>query len=153
MVSASFKYSNFDIYCTESNVLLAPRIVSDQSARVNQITPGIAQSSAVDGHAMALDKRLRQRRRIARSNDWRPEMSATLSTPIRLAVAKRTGAFSRLFSACLDGIARHFVRRAAIACLRELDDRALRDIGLVQSQIEAAVHGRRALTGEAASWS
>jgi uncharacterized protein YjiS (DUF1127 family) len=68
-------------------------------------------------------------------------MSATLSTIIRPAVTKRPGAFSRLFSACLDGIARYFVRRAAIACLRELDDRALRDIGLVRSQIESAVHG------------
>jgi uncharacterized protein YjiS (DUF1127 family) len=68
-------------------------------------------------------------------------MSATLSTIIRPAVTKRPGAFSRLFSGCLDGTARYFVRRAAIACLRELDDRALRDIGLVRSQIEAAVHG------------
>jgi uncharacterized protein YjiS (DUF1127 family) len=28
-----------------------------------------------------------------------------------------------------------------MASLRELDDRALRDIGLARSQIEAAVHG------------
>ena len=40
-----------------------------------------------------------------------------------------------------EGIARYFFRRAAIARLRELDDRALRDIGLTRSQIEAAVHG------------
>ena len=38
-------------------------------------------------------------------------------------------------------IAGYFVRRTAIATLRELDDRALRDIGLARSQIEAAVHG------------
>jgi uncharacterized protein YjiS (DUF1127 family) len=68
-------------------------------------------------------------------------MSATLSSIIRPAVTKRPGTFSRLFSACLDWIAHYFVRRAAIACLCELDDRALRDIGLVRSQIEAAVHG------------
>jgi uncharacterized protein YjiS (DUF1127 family) len=68
-------------------------------------------------------------------------MSATLSTIIRPAVAKRPGAFSRLFGACFDGIARYFVRRAAIACLCQLDDRALRDIGLVRSQIDAAVCG------------
>ena len=68
-------------------------------------------------------------------------MSATFSTIIRPAVTKRPGAFSRLFSACLDSIARYFVRRAAIACLRGLDDRALRDIGVARSQIEAAVHG------------
>ena len=32
-------------------------------------------------------------------------------------------------------------RRAAIKALRELDDRELRDIGIVRSQIEAAVGG------------
>jgi uncharacterized protein YjiS (DUF1127 family) len=68
-------------------------------------------------------------------------MSATLSTIVRPAVTKRASAFSRLFSACWDGIARYFVCRAAIASLRELDDRALRDIGLARSQIEATVHG------------
>lgn len=68
-------------------------------------------------------------------------MSVILSTIIRPAAATRAGAFSRLFSTCLDRIARYFVRRAAIAFLRGLDDRALRDIGLARSQIEAAVHG------------
>jgi uncharacterized protein YjiS (DUF1127 family) len=68
-------------------------------------------------------------------------MSATLSTIVRPAVTKRPGAFSRLFSASWNGIARYFVRRAAIASLRELDDRALRDIGLKRSQVEAAVYG------------
>jgi uncharacterized protein YjiS (DUF1127 family) len=32
-------------------------------------------------------------------------------------------------------------RRAAIKTLSELDDRALRDIGITRSQIEDAVHG------------
>lgn len=32
-------------------------------------------------------------------------------------------------------------RRTAIACLRDLDDRALRDVGLNRFQIEAAVDG------------
>jgi uncharacterized protein YjiS (DUF1127 family) len=68
-------------------------------------------------------------------------MSTTLSTVIRPALTKRPSEFSRLFSACLDWIASYFVRRAAIASLRELDDRALGDIGLARSQIEAAVHG------------
>src|SRR5258705_1749212 len=99
MVSASFKYSNFGIYCTEINVSLAPRSVSDHYACVNPDCTGNCLSSGVDEHAVALDKRLRQRRRIARSNDWRPEMSATLSTIIRPAVTKRQGAFSRLLSA------------------------------------------------------
>jgi uncharacterized protein YjiS (DUF1127 family) len=68
-------------------------------------------------------------------------MSATLSTTIWPAVTKRSGAFSRLLSAFWNGIVGYFVRRAAIATLRELDDRALRDVGLVRSQIEGAVHG------------
>ncbi|CCM77183.1 DUF1127 domain-containing protein [Rhizobium mesoamericanum] len=37
---------------------------------------------------------------------------------------------------------RHFARRAAIVRLRELDDEALKDIGLARSEIEAAAFGR-----------
>jgi uncharacterized protein YjiS (DUF1127 family) len=68
-------------------------------------------------------------------------MSASLATIVRPEVTKGPGAFSRLFGACRDGIARYFVRRAAAASLRELDDHVLRDIGLERSQIKAAVHG------------
>jgi uncharacterized protein YjiS (DUF1127 family) len=68
-------------------------------------------------------------------------MSTTVSTIVRPGVTKRPGAFSRLLSAYYVGIARHFVRRAAIARLGELDDRALRDMGIARSQIEAAVDG------------
>ena len=38
-------------------------------------------------------------------------------------------------------VAAHWERRAAIKMLLERDDRELRDIGLVRSQIEAAVGG------------
>jgi len=68
-------------------------------------------------------------------------MSATLSTTVRPAATKRPGALSRLLGACHDGIVGYFVRRAAIKRLNELDDRALRDLGLVRSQIEAAALG------------
>jgi uncharacterized protein YjiS (DUF1127 family) len=68
-------------------------------------------------------------------------MSATLATIVRPEVTKRANTFAQIFSACCDGIARHFVRRTAIATLRELDDRALWDIGIARSQIEAAVDG------------
>jgi uncharacterized protein YjiS (DUF1127 family) len=68
-------------------------------------------------------------------------MSATLVTISRPAVAKRPAMISRICVACWDAVAGYFVRRSAIATLRELDDRALRDIGIVRSQIEPAVHG------------
>jgi uncharacterized protein YjiS (DUF1127 family) len=68
-------------------------------------------------------------------------MSATLATIIRPEVRKSPGTFPRLLRACWNGIVRYFVRRAAITSLSELDDRALRDIGLVRSQIEPAVDG------------
>ena len=68
-------------------------------------------------------------------------MSATAITAVRPAVAKRPGTFSRFFAACWDAIAGCLVRRSAIGTLRELDDRALADIGISRSQIEAAVHG------------
>jgi uncharacterized protein YjiS (DUF1127 family) len=68
-------------------------------------------------------------------------MSATLATILRPAVTKRSGAFSRLLSVCCDEIVRYLIHRAAIATLREFDDRALSDIGIARCQIEAAVHG------------
>jgi uncharacterized protein YjiS (DUF1127 family) len=69
------------------------------------------------------------------------EMSATVSAVVRPEVRVRPGTFARLVFACWDTITGYFVRRTAIATLRELDDRALRDIGIVRSQIEPAVHG------------
>jgi len=68
-------------------------------------------------------------------------MSATLATIVWPAVSKRLGAWSRRLGAHCDAVAAYFIRRAAIASLHELDDRALRDIGLARSQIEAAVYG------------
>jgi len=68
-------------------------------------------------------------------------MFIALAMIVRPEVTKRAGAFFRLFNACMDGIARHFARRAAIKTLHELDDRALWDIGLLRCQIETAVHG------------
>jgi uncharacterized protein YjiS (DUF1127 family) len=78
---------------------------------------------------------------IERSNDWRREMSETLSTTVPPARTISPGTYLRIFNACWEGIARYFFRRAAIASLGELDDRALKDIGLTRSQSEAAVHG------------
>jgi uncharacterized protein YjiS (DUF1127 family) len=68
-------------------------------------------------------------------------MSETLSTTIPPARTISPGTCLRIFSACWEGMARYFFHRAAIATLGKLDDRALKDIGLTRSQIEAAVHG------------
>ena len=57
------------------------------------------------------------------------------------AVECRWGSRKRLARSAQRGIARYFVRHDAIARLRELDDRVLRDTGLTRSRIEAAVHG------------
>jgi uncharacterized protein YjiS (DUF1127 family) len=68
-------------------------------------------------------------------------MPATAITTVRPVAAKRPGTFSRFFVACWDAVARYLVRRSTITTLRELDDRALADIGISRGQIEAAVHG------------
>jgi uncharacterized protein YjiS (DUF1127 family) len=68
-------------------------------------------------------------------------MSVNPSTVARPAVTPGPGPVSRLLRSYCEGVAGYFVRRAAIARLRELDDRELRDIGLLRSQIEAAVCG------------
>ena len=68
-------------------------------------------------------------------------MSATLATIAQPAATKQASASSRLLSTCWAGIARYFLQRAAIGHLRECDDRALQDIGLTRSQMEAAVRG------------
>jgi uncharacterized protein YjiS (DUF1127 family) len=76
-------------------------------------------------------------------------MPAILSTIVLPAVTKGPGVFSRLLSAACEGIADYLDRRTAIACLHDLDDRALQDIGLVRFQIEAAVYGLIPLSGQA----
>jgi uncharacterized protein YjiS (DUF1127 family) len=68
-------------------------------------------------------------------------MSASLATIVRPEAANRTNAFFRLVVSSWEAITGYFVRRSAIATLHELDDRALRDIGIVRPQIEAAVQG------------
>lgn len=67
-------------------------------------------------------------------------MSTTLPTIVPPEATKSSGASLRI-TAYWEKIARYFVRRAAIARLRELDDDALGDIGLGRSEIEAAAYG------------
>jgi uncharacterized protein YjiS (DUF1127 family) len=68
-------------------------------------------------------------------------MFVTLLTIIRLAGTTRARGLSRRLGTWCDAVAAHVLRRSAITSLSELDDRALRDIGLERSQIEAAVYG------------
>jgi uncharacterized protein YjiS (DUF1127 family) len=69
-------------------------------------------------------------------------MSMTPLTIFRPATARSSGAsLRRLLDALTHEIVRYFVCRAAIKTLRDLSDHELRDIGLVRSQIAAAVHG------------
>ena len=49
--------------------------------------------------------------------------------------------FFRLLGGWVNGVVTYFARREAIKTLSELDDRALRDIGVERSQIESAVRG------------
>ena len=51
------------------------------------------------------------------------------------------GGFTRAIADWANGLAAHWVRREAIKNLQALDDRALRDIGIHRSNIEAAVKG------------
>jgi uncharacterized protein YjiS (DUF1127 family) len=67
-------------------------------------------------------------------------MSAISSKIAPSGVANAMGTLAQLLRACRDAVVGHFMHRVAIAALRQLDDRALQDIGLRRPQIEAAVH-------------
>ena len=68
-------------------------------------------------------------------------MLAILSIIVRFTGTKAPKRLSRRLSAGWGGIGRCYFRRSAVISLNELDDRALCDIGLERSQIEAAVYG------------
>lgn len=67
---------------------------------------------------------------------------ATISqTAGQPASRKGPAGFFGLLGGWVNGVVTHFAHREAIKTLSELDDRALRDIGVHRSQIESAVHG------------
>ena len=68
-------------------------------------------------------------------------MTMISSSTIQPAISGASGGFARRIGMGAQALAAYWARRAAIKALRELDDRALRDIGLHRSQIEAAVGG------------
>ena len=51
------------------------------------------------------------------------------------------GGFFRLLGKWVNGIVTYLARRQAIQTLNELDDRALRDIGIERGRIKSAVRG------------
>ena len=57
------------------------------------------------------------------------------------AISLGSGGLLRRFGVWAHAIVAYLDRRAAIKALRQLDDRELRDIGLVRSHIEQAVRG------------
>ena len=72
-------------------------------------------------------------------------MSTMSSTAAQPASPTAWGGFVRSLEAFIgarvNNLATYWVRREAIKTLRQLDDRALRDIGLPRCHIEAAVNG------------
>ena len=65
-------------------------------------------------------------------------ISRTAGQPV---ISSAMGGFFRLLGKWVNGVVNHLARRHAIQTLNELDDRALRDIGIERSRIESAVHG------------
>jgi uncharacterized protein YjiS (DUF1127 family) len=68
-------------------------------------------------------------------------MTTTCSTAGQPAPQSLAGGFFRLLGSWVNGIVTYFAHRQAIQTLNELDDRALRDIGIERSRIESAVRG------------
>jgi uncharacterized protein YjiS (DUF1127 family) len=67
--------------------------------------------------------------------------SASASSAASAAIPGMPGGLIRRFGMWTHAFVAYWHRRAAIKALRQLDDRALRDIGLARCQIEAAVGG------------
>ena len=68
-------------------------------------------------------------------------MTTISQTAGQLASRKAAAGFFRLLGGWVNGVVTYLARRQAIQTLSELDDRALRDIGIERSRIESAVRG------------
>jgi uncharacterized protein YjiS (DUF1127 family) len=68
-------------------------------------------------------------------------MTTLSDSPAQASMPSLSGGLIRWIGAGALAAAAYFERRAAVRALLERDDRELRDIGLVRSQIEAAVGG------------
>ena len=68
-------------------------------------------------------------------------MTTIYSTAGQPAHQSSMSGFFRVLGSWVNGIVSYLARRQAIQTLSELDDRALRDIGIERSRIESAVRG------------
>ena len=68
-------------------------------------------------------------------------MTTIYSTAGQPAPRSSVSGFFRLLGSWVNGIVTYLARRQAIQTLNELDDRALRDIGIERGRIESAVRG------------
>jgi uncharacterized protein YjiS (DUF1127 family) len=92
--------------------------------------------------AAAVEQRWRRRHRCAGGNPIGEQKMTTIpSTAARRSRSRAWAGFVRSIEIRADRLAAFWVRRATIKMLHELDDHALRDIGLARDQIETAIHG------------
>jgi uncharacterized protein YjiS (DUF1127 family) len=68
-------------------------------------------------------------------------MSTISQSSAQPSIPQWSGGLVRWIAAGAHAVVAHWERRAVIRALLERDDRELRDIGIVRSQIEAAVGG------------
>ena len=86
-------------------------------------------------------QRVRRRQRFAAQKQRRRPMTMISSAAGQPASQHSPAGLARLLGNWVNGVVVYWARREAIKTLRQMDDRALRDIGIARSQIEAAVHG------------
>jgi uncharacterized protein YjiS (DUF1127 family) len=73
--------------------------------------------------------------------DWRSKMATISQSPAQPSIPNLWAGLVRWIGIWAHAVAADWERRAAIKALLERDDRELRDIGIMRSQIEAAVGG------------
>ena len=67
--------------------------------------------------------------------------ASRMQTASRIAGRTSSAGLARWLGGLVQSLVTYWARREAIKVLSEMDDRALRDIGITRSQIDAAVHG------------